>query len=48
MALDEILSLRRRWARSRVGAEQSTLICRPPEREAVESDRRSKVIWPLD
>ena len=48
LARDEILSLRRRWARFARRRRQSTLICRPPKGEAVESDRRSIVIWPLD
>jgi predicted TIM-barrel enzyme len=45
---EDVLRTRKRWARSRVGAEQSTLICRAPEREGTESEGGSIVIWPLD
>jgi len=45
---DEVLRTRRRWARSRVGVEQSTLICRAPKREETEREGGPIVIWPLD
>ncbi len=47
-ARDELLRARQRWARSRVDPKQSTLVSRPPLREAVEGDSGLIVIWPLD
>ena len=47
-ARDELLRARQRWARSRVDPKQSTLVSRPPLREAVEGGSGLIVIWPLD
>ncbi len=47
-ASEELLRARQRWALPRVDPKQLTLVSRPPVREAVEGDRGSIVIWPLD
>jgi len=48
IARDELLRARRQWARAHVRAEQSTLLCRAPDRGASENAGNSIVIWPLD
>lgn len=48
IARDDILRARRQWARSHVAPDQSTLICRAPQRTPPEGQGESIVIWSLD